>query len=301
MTRQMLLIGVLVWGGSGLLLSRWARLDRVSLADRLRPFHPGSGQQAERRSASGRPLLMTVVPLVEAVGDRLSGVFGVGERPSVRLARIHSSTSPQAFRLRQAGWAIAAAVAGALVAAVLPIPAPVALLLIAGPPLLAFLLLEQGLARSSEEWQRRTAQELPVIEEQLAMLLNAGFSLGASLGRVADRGHGCVARDVEVVLNRTRQGLSEADALGEWAERAGSDPVRRLVAVLTLYSEAGDLGRLVSIEARQARRDLHRETLAVIERRSQQVWVPVTVATLVPGAILLAVPFLAALRLFSNA
>ena len=42
-------------------------------------------------------------------------------------------------------------------------------------------------------------------------------------------------------------------------------------------------------------------TIEQIERRGQQVWIPVTVATLVPGAILLAVPFLAALRTFANA
>ena len=51
----------------------------------------------------------------------------------------------------------------------------------------------------------------------------------------------------------------------------------------------------------RARRDLQRRTIETIERRAQQVWVPVTVATLVPGVILLAVPFLAALRLFANA
>jgi hypothetical protein len=79
------------------------------------------------------------------------------------------------------------------------------------------------------------------------------------------------------------------------------EAVDRLVSVLTLHSEAADLGRLVSSEARQARRDLHRRTVETIERRAQQVWIPVTVATLVPGAILLAVPFLSALRLFSNA
>ena len=79
------------------------------------------------------------------------------------------------------------------------------------------------------------------------------------------------------------------------------DGVDRLVGVLALHSESADLGELVSAEARQARRDLHRQTIETIERRAQQVWVPVTVATLVPGVILLAVPFLAALRLFANA
>lgn len=64
--------------------------------------------------------------------------------------------------------------------------------------------------------------------------------------------------------------------------------------------EAADLGRLVSDEARAIRRDVHRELLEAIERRSQQVWIPVTVATLVPGVLFLAVPFLEALRLFTE-
>ncbi|MCB9388397.1 MAG: hypothetical protein H6512_02030 [Acidimicrobiia bacterium] len=44
---------------------------------------------------------------------------------------------------------------------------------------------------------------------------------------------------------------------------------------------------------------MHRELLASMEKRSQQVWIPVTVATLVPGAIFVAVPFLQALSFFS--
>jgi type II secretory pathway component PulF len=173
-------------------------------------------------------------------------------------------------------------------------------LLVAGGPLLVFLAIEQNLARRSERWQRSLAAELPVVAEQIAMLLNAGFSLGSALARVAVNGQGCAARDLRDVVNRVRQGVSEAEALREWAEVARIDGVHRLVGVLALGSEAAELGRIVSAEARQARRDLHRRTIELIERRAQQVWIPVTVATLVPGVILLAVPFLAALRLFSN-
>jgi hypothetical protein len=56
----------------------------------------------------------------------------------------------------------------------------------------------------------------------------------------------------------------------------------------------------VADEARSIRREVHRQLIEEIERRAQQVWIPVTVATLVPGAVLLAVPFLEALRLFST-
>jgi hypothetical protein len=133
------------------------------------------------------------------------------------------------------------------------------------------------------------------------MLLNAGYSLGSALARVASRGQGSAARDLSVVVNRIRHGLTEAQALREWAELARVDAVDRLVGVLAMNTQAADLGRLVSAEARQGRRDLNRRTIEAIEKKGQQVWVPVTVATLVPGAIFLAVPFLAALRLFANA
>ena len=70
--------------------------------------------------------------------------------------------------------------------------------------------------------------------------------------------------------------------------------------MLALNRQAGDLGRLISEEARAIRRDVQRELVERIERREQQVWIPVTVATLVPGVIFLAVPFIEAMRLFAG-
>ena len=139
-----------------------------------------------------------------------------------------------------------------------------------------------------------------MVAEQLGMLLGAGYSLGAALARLADRGAGACGRDLERVVGRIRQGLTEVEALREWSEVADVDALRRLVNVLALNRRAGDLGRLISDEARSIRRDVHRELIETIERRAQQVWVPVTVAALVPGVIFLAVPFVEALRLFSD-
>ena len=53
-------------------------------------------------------------------------------------------------------------------------------------------------------------------------------------------------------------------------------------------------------EARTVRAEVHRELIETIERRGQQVWIPVTVATLVPGVLFLAVPFIEAMRLFTS-
>ena len=125
--------------------------------------------------------------------------------------------------------------------------------------------------------------------EQLAMLLSAGYSLGAALNRLAARGSGNVSRDLARVCSRIRQGLTEIDALREWAEVADVEGLNRLLPILGLNREASDLGRLISEEARSIRKDTQRRLIETAERRAQQVWIPVTVAALVPGVIFLAV------------
>ncbi len=301
--RLALLSGLALWAGSTLLLAelRWFR--RRSLADRLRPYAPGGA--AAGPGAGGLLSVSSfrdvIGPLSAAVGGRVSRLFGVDESVATRLARVHAGIDPTTFRVRQLGASGAGAVAAALLAAATGVPALAGLGLVVGGAALAFLVVEQQLAARSAAWQRSTFLELPVVAEQLGMLLSAGYSLGAALNRIATRGTGSVGRDLRRVGSRVRQGLSDVDALREWAALVDVDAVERLVAVLALNREAGDLGRLISEEARSIRREVHRELIETIERRSQAVWIPVTVATLVPGVLFLAVPFIEALQVFSGA
>jgi hypothetical protein len=76
--------------------------------------------------------------------------------------------------------------------------------------------------------------------------------------------------------------------------------VNRLVQVLALNRQASNLAPLLSAEARSIRREVQRELVETMERRTQQVWIPVTVATLVPGVILISIPFLTALQTFRS-
>jgi Flp pilus assembly protein TadB len=299
--RIAVLAGFALWIGATLLLSELRWFARPSLAQRLRPYSPGG-----LAAGTGRGVLSTesfrevIGPLSRSLGERLAKVFGVSEELAVRLERIHSPLDVTAFRVRQVGRMTAAmGVAGLVVLAVRP-PAVVGLFLLLGAPLLAFLVVEQQVAAASAAWQRRLFLELPVLAEQLAMLLSAGFSLGSALGRLSTRGTGVCAADLRRVTGRIRQGLSEIEALREWAAVAKVGALDRLVPVLALNREASDLGRLISEEARGIRRDVQRELVETMERRSQSVWIPVTVATLVPGVIFLAIPFIEALRLFSG-
>ncbi len=299
--RLALASAALLWAGVTLLLSRLRRVQRRPLADRLRPYAPVRARQGRRSpTLSASSFAEVIGPLASRFGERMSRVLGVGEELAMRLERVHAPLDTTAFRVRQLGWSILGFTAGTVVAIVLALPASLAALFVLGLPVLAFLVVEQQLVGRSRRWQRRVFLELPVVSEQLGMLLAAGYSLGAALNRIAGRGHGACGTDLARVCGRIRQGLSEVDALREWAVVADVDALGRLVSVLGLNRDGGDLGRLIGEEARSIRGDVQRELVATMERRAQQVWIPVTVATLVPGVLFLAVPFIEAMRLFSG-
>lgn len=296
-----MLASLVTWVGATLVLSelRWFR--RPSLTERLRPYVPGGLATGPRPGLLSVETFHEVIgPLARSLGAGLSQLFGVSEELAAKLERIRSCEDVTTFRTRQMGrMAMAVAGAGIVCAAARP-PLPVAMFLLSGSPVLTFLLLEQQVASASQARQRRLFLELPVVTEQLAMLLSAGFSLGAALNRLAARGTGVCAEDLRLVVSRIRQGLSEAEALREWADLARVDALDRLVPVLALNREASDLGRLLSEEAKALRHGVHRELVEIMERRGQSVWIPVTVATLVPGVIFLTIPFIEALRAFSG-
>ncbi|CAN5605248.1 hypothetical protein BH10ACT3_BH10ACT3_07630 [soil metagenome] len=294
MTTLTLLLLIVAGAGVSLVLTGLPWFRRVALADRLRPYtrHGGAVASPGHRGLS---LNHVLVPVLADAGTRLGRLLGVTTDLATRLARADSPLQPDEFRLRQFAWTLSGLLAGAMLAIWISPPAALAALLVVGLPVLAALGCEQQLSNAAAGRQRRLTAELPVVVEQLGMLLSAGFSLTAALSRLADRGTGVIAHDLAEVVLRIRQGVSIAAALTEWAELTDLDSVRRLVTVLGLHSEAGDLGALISGEARAVRDEAHRDLLETIERRSQLVWIPVTVATLVPGLIFLAVPFYSAM------
>ncbi len=299
MNRLTLLLGGCAWIGLTLVLAeqRWFR--RVRLTDRLRRYAPAGAVEVDRGALSAASFRDVIGPLVTGLSARAVTLLGVNEELSVKLQRLHSPTDVTSFRLRQAAWSGGALGGAVLLALATTPPTPVALLVVLGAPLLAFLLIEQQLLTASNRRQGRLFAELPVVMEQLGMLLGAGYSLGAALNRIAERGSGVIAQDLTRVANRMRQGLTEAQALREWATIARVTELDRLVNVLALNRSGVDLGRLVGTEARATRREAHRRTIEAIERRAQLVWIPVTVATLVPGVLFMAIPFIEALRNFA--
>lgn len=298
--RTMALAAIALGLGTTLVLAEIPWFHRLPLAERLRPFAPGGLRGGPSRSGATQSFRDVLVPLASSFGGQLSRSLGINDDLPLRLARVHSTDDPTSFRIRQVGWATGGLVTGVALALTLSLPVPVLLLIVVTLPLLGFLIPEQRLSAACDDHQRRLFLELPIVTEQFGMLLSAGYSLTGALTRIAERGHGTCAVDIRRAVSRIRQGIGPVAALDEWARIADVDALHKLVGVLGLHEDAGDLGRLISNESRSMRRELHRELLERIERRSQQVWIPVTVAALIPGVIFLAIPFMSALRSFGS-
>ncbi len=298
MTRIAMLSLLITWAGATIALSELRSFRRLPLTDRLAPFVPGGEQVAPRAIAADRSVRAVMGPMATDLGSRLARTFGTGDALSLLLERIGSPLSPAQFRTRQvAVMAVALALGGAVALALSP-PTPIAVLLVVGAPLGSFLSIEQRLAKAAQRHQQQAFAELPVVAEQLGMFISAGMSLTGALARVAQRSNGSCAAELRRVNARINQGVTERQALGEWAEVNGLPEVGRLVSVLLLHQQTTDLGSLISSEARSVRREAQRRLIERIERRNEQVWIPVTVATLVPGVIFLSIPFTDALRGF---
>lgn len=285
-----LLFAAVFMSGASLLVAqtRWGR--RVPLTARLAPYRRGTS-----RESFGGVLSAVILPMAESVGDVLSSGLGVRDPLDIRLSRAGDSRSPSEFRTSQFTAAFVTLLVAAGVVVVTTPSLALSLAILIGVPLIAVLWSEHRLEVAAEATRTAMELELPVVAEQMGILLGAGYSLPAALSRLASRSSGSLSAGLRSVVEDIRRGTGEIPALQNWAATIGVPAIDSLVSVLALHHEATDLGQLISEEASSIRAEAHRKRIESIERRAQLVWIPVTVATLVPGLILLAVPFTAAL------
>lgn len=298
MMRAAVLLASALGVGVTFLLAGSIRFRHRPIAARLRPYAAIArvpGDAPVRPAIRLDSVTGAFGSLVAELGARLARITATRDGLAGHLARIGSDDTPASVRARQVVWGLAGLLMGTAAGATLQVPPVLTAVAVVAPAAVAVMWCEHRIREASAAWQRRLADELPVVAEQLGMLLGSGYSLGAALQRIAERGRGVAATGVASVLTRVRHGIDEVEALREWAARAQVPALDHLVTVLALNWEANDLGTLISAEARAMRRSAQRARIERIERRGQQVWIPVTVATLLPGVIFMAVPFVDAM------
>ena len=188
-SRLLLICALVAWAGAALVVAdtRWAH--RTPLSRRLAIFHGG-------RPADDEPTpTRRVVEWASVIGGRVTRLLGIDDDLAVRLERVHSDADPSGVRLQQVGWTIAGLAAGIALAALASPPPGLGVVVVLGPAALGFLLVEHRITAASDRWKHRVADELPVVTEQLAMLLGAGYAVGPAVARIAERGQGACAID----------------------------------------------------------------------------------------------------------
>lgn len=294
-TLRLFALSALLFGvGTTVLLSYIPRVQRLSLVDRLGPGL-GTRPRASHRSAFSL--------FYETLSDGLASLvraLGITESVETRLRRAGLATSSEAFRTRQLSTAVVAATITLFFGLTSSGPRLLVVVLAFGALALAVLLFEQHLNTQVTKHQERLFRELPLLAEQLSTLLASGFSLGSSLGQIATSHSGSIGTQFARIRDHVHAGRTWEAELLDWAEMMQVNELQRLITVILLHHETTELSRLVSHEAMLLRQEAQRRRNEQIERQSQQVWIPITVATLVPGVIFLLIPFLHALQMVAG-
>jgi hypothetical protein len=274
-----------VGGATALSVAPW--FGRLRLDLRVGPYVSGAAAASPPATPPRTIASWATEPTLTLLSGALACTHRSGEADRVRVLSLTAGI------VTLTASASALAIVGAEPWLAIPVLAVLPSLALAAPTLRA--------RSEAERWRASVQDSLPELCERIAVLMGTGRSLTSALHTAASSMTGPIARDLGAVDARLALGHDVEQALRQWADRLRLPALDRLVAVLALHAETPDLGRLISREADAGRAEAHRDLLAHIDRRAEQVWIPVTIAALVPGAIFLLLPFFAALETFSAA
>ena len=294
-------LDVLAASGVGIGVAGMAALvvpPTTRLGSRIRPYAVLSRSSLGHRDATNAPATTSLnggvltrlfgPPLIAVVGRvRRSGP----QRGDDKLANLlrqagELDRTPDEYRVRQLGEAIAIAVVSAAAVGML-LRAP-AVALLAGAA--GFVV---GSTRSRRRLERevtnRAAQirlELYTVNQLLAMHVRTGAGPMQAVQRLVDRGHGVVVGELSDTLTWIRSGMGEAAAFRRSAELTPEPSATRTYQLIAAGVERGvDLaGGLLALseDIRDARREqLHKDAV----RRRAAMLIP-TIGILAPIMLL---------------
>lgn len=154
-------------------------------------------------------------------------------------------------------------------------------------------ITKQSFQRSAEK--RRNGDldfALGSLLEQVHLKVMNGRSVKTALLTVEDIEN----RDVRLLLGMLKSGLDLPQAANFWINDFDNPTKRRLVDILTSNATASETLVLVASLLEHLRNEQRFALIGEVERRNQLVWIPVTMAVLLPGMIFIAIPLEATLK-----
>ena len=255
----------------------------------------GAAQLAPRRSR-GRRRQTSLVGLLVAGGSRVRAVRTLAP-PADLGARLAAAGAPAGLGVREV-MALKAALAaiGAGLALPLAVAAPGrlgAVVVLVGPAA-GFLAPDLWLGRRAGARAQRVRRELPAMLDLLRVTVEAGGSLGASLGAVGERGGGALAVEWRAVAREVGLGIGLSEALSAMTRRLPQPEIQALVAALERARRHGaPLAETLEAQAHDARFALRRKVQEDAARAGPKIQLVVALM-LVPSVLLLVAAALAA-------
>lgn len=164
------------------------------------------------------------------------------------------------------------------------------------PGVLTLLILEHGALRTRASLSNR----LPDLLERLSVSLNSGMSVSAALSLVSLD----VASPWSPWLAQVVTSLSRGGSLGEElyliARYLGDEVFARTAELLSSQTLSSELPQLLDAELDSCRRRQRLKLTEILEQRSQLVWIPVSIAILIPGSIILSIPLISSMKFFAG-
>ncbi len=104
-----------------------------------------------------------------------------------------------------------------------------------------FLVVYVEYDKNSKVQKRREKinQEFPHIISQLALLINAGMPLREALSVSAKKEDSILCQEIRVLVNDMANGIPDYQALGSFADRCGTDSIRKFASLVTQNVKKG--------------------------------------------------------------
>ncbi|WP_298208091.1 hypothetical protein [Ferrimicrobium sp.] len=152
---------------------------------------------------------------------------------------------------------------------------------------------------AAQQTERALRNDLPLLLSELQAALDRGHSLAAAVTVVAHSTETAWSAHLERASSSLTRGEPIAGVLNDLANIFADPDISRALTLLALSSQHQVAQQLVGQLLTKAKLDHHHRLIAIAGKREQLIWIPVALATLIPGVLLVIVPLIGSLKLLA--
>jgi pilus assembly protein TadC len=160
--------------------------------------------------------------------------------------------------------------------------------------ILAFLHLIAGALRSHLE------HELQAVLNLILHQLDRGRSLTRAFNSVADSAPRVWRPFLHELAGKLGHGTPIREALEELSQSIGSSRISEVFFLLSESNSTQTTKNTIALLLRQEMSNQRNRMIETVERNTQLIWIPVSIATIVPGVLLLLIPLIHSMNILAS-